>query len=62
MTKSKNKERAKTYIYRNGIKLSVAKLKKEDEDKKLKAIGLARAKPAILTPDQIWKERRPVDA
>lgn len=60
MGKRKDRARAKHHIFRNGKPISVSELKKAEEDKKLQSIGLVRGKPNILTPDQLWKERRPI--
>lgn len=67
MSKRKDKERASQYIYRNGRKVPrkewdkyQRELKEANEAQRLASIGLVRGKAKILTPEEIWKERRPV--
>ena len=69
MSKRKDKERAKQFIHRDGRMIPRAQwdkhqkeLRETAEAQRLAKIGLVRSEPTIMTPDQIWKERRPVDA
>lgn len=63
MSKRRNKERAKQFIIRNGIKIPRVKwdkyqreLKEVEEANRLAKIGLVRGKVRILTSKEVIKE------
>ena len=67
MSQVKDRERAREFVYRDGVKVSRSRwdkyqreLRELGEVQRLKALGLTGAKPKILTLDEVMKERRPV--
>jgi len=64
MSKRKNRERAKHFIFRDGRYIPrhewdkhQQELSEMEESKRLARIGLVRAKPKLTTPEEYVKER-----
>ncbi len=57
MSRSKDKERASQFIYRNGNRVSVEKLKEAKESEKMAELGLVRGAHKIyVVGDKIGKD------
>ncbi len=63
----KDRIRAKEFVHRNGQKIPrhlwdkhQRELREASEAQRLASIGLVRGQDRILTPEEVWAQRRPV--